>query len=101
MVATLDPITALVARIKPEHFEGDLIKPGHPLFGYVWVNKDRMSGTPCFTGSRVPITHLLEHLESGTNIEEFLDGFPGVLPEQCTGVLRLAVGGVLAEFIHP
>ncbi len=98
MVATLDPIAALVARIKPEHFEGDLIKPGHPLFGYVWVNKERMSGTPCFTGSRVPVSFLFEYLTLGYAVDEFLVAYRGVVREQANGVLEIAGRGLLREF---
>jgi len=98
MVATLDPISDRVAKIKPENFEGDLIKPGHPFYGYIWVNKERMSGSPCFTGSRVPIRHLFDSLKAGETIDEFLVSYRGILYQQCTGVLEMAASGLLCEF---
>ena len=46
----------------------------------VEVDPEKMSGVPCFTGTRVPIGHLFEFLESGETLDEFLDQFPGVKP---------------------
>lgn len=49
MVAIADK--PLVSHIKPlpaERLEGDSIQPGHPLFGLIWINRERVSGTPCF-----------------------------------------------------
>ena len=37
-----------------------------------------MSGTPVFAGTRVPVQTLLDYLEAGESIDEFLRGFPGV-----------------------
>ncbi|VFM97976.1 MAG: Uncharacterized conserved protein, DUF433 family [Candidatus Kentron sp. G] len=45
-----------------------------------------MSGTPVFRGTRVPIQHLIEHMEYEGGIDDFFDGFPGVSREQ---VVRL------------
>jgi uncharacterized protein (DUF433 family) len=90
----------LVKQIKPvasEHLLGDLIQPGHPLFGLVWINPERVSGAPCFYASRVPIQSLFEYLESGHTLDAFLDDFDGVAREQATGVLELARCGLLAE----
>ena len=70
--------------------EGDLIPPGHPLFGIVWVNPHRLSGTPCFTGTRVPVQALFDYLEGRDTIDAFLSDFEGVLREQVDAVLALA-----------
>ena len=43
---------------------------------------DVMGGTPVFCGTRVPVQTLLEYLEAGDTIDEFLDGFPSVTREQ-------------------
>ncbi len=83
--------------VAPEDLVGDLIQPGHPLFGLVWINSERVSGAPCFYGSRVPIKHLFDYLESGHTLDAFLDDFSGVTREQVTGVLALARLGLLAE----
>ena len=71
-----------------EDLEGDLIQPGHPLFGIVWINKQRMSGTPCFSGPRVPIKTLFDYVEGGEPLEEFLEDFEGVTREQAEADAR-------------
>lgn len=83
--------------VAPEHLSGDLIQPDHPLFGLIWINPQRVSGAPCFYGSRVPIKNLFDYLESGHRMDEFLEDFRGVTREQATGVLDLAQAGLLAE----
>ncbi len=76
--------------VTQEDLEGDLVLPGNPLFGVVWINPARMSGTPCFFGTRVPVKHLFDYLRAGRTIDYFLDGFPGVTSEQVRTVLDLA-----------
>ena len=56
----------------------------------VWINPDRMSGAPCFAGTRVPIQMLLDHLKHGETIEDFLEGAPTVTREQAELFLELA-----------
>ena len=56
----------------------------------VWVNSERMSGIPCFTGTRVPVQALLDHIEAGQTLGEFLEGFPTVRREQAVAFLELA-----------
>jgi uncharacterized protein (DUF433 family) len=41
-------------------------------------NPDVMGGTPVFRGTRVPVQTLLDYLEAGDSIDEFLEGFPSV-----------------------
>ena len=54
------------------------------------IHPERLSGKPCFTGTRVPIQNLFDYLEGGETIEDFLEGFPGVSREQAVAVLELA-----------
>jgi uncharacterized protein (DUF433 family) len=49
-----------------------------------------MSGTPVFTGTRVPIQTLLDYLKAGDSIDDFLDGFPTVTREQVITFLEEA-----------
>ena len=56
----------------------------------VEVDPEKMSGTPVFTGTRVPIGHLFELIEGGETIDEFLDQFPTVSRAQALNVLKLA-----------
>jgi uncharacterized protein (DUF433 family) len=48
---------------------------------------EKMSGTPVFPGTRVPVKHLFDYLEGGESLEEFLDQFPSVSREQAVAVL--------------
>jgi uncharacterized protein (DUF433 family) len=50
-------------------------------------NPEKMSGTPVFSGTRVPIKHLFDFLEGDNRLEEFLDQFPTVSREQALAVL--------------
>ncbi len=47
-----------------------------------------MGGTPVFTGTRVPVQTLLDYLEGGDTIGEFLAGFPSVGREQVIAFLE-------------
>ncbi|AUB84250.1 DUF433 domain-containing protein [Candidatus Thiodictyon syntrophicum] len=47
-----------------------------------------MGGTPVFAGTRVPIATLIDYLEGGESIDDFLDGFPSVRREQVIGFLE-------------
>ena len=62
------------------------------------VNPERMSGTPCFTGTRVPVGHLFDYLEAGDRLDEFLIDFPTVTREQALGVLELIRARILTEY---
>ena len=62
----------------------------------VWVDPDRMSGTPCFKGTRVPIQALIDHLEGSSTLDDFLDGFPSVTRLQAVQFLELAKENLLA-----
>lgn len=58
---------------------------------------DVMGGTPVFAGTRVPIENLLDYLEGGESIEDFLEGFPSVSREQVITFLEETKARVLAE----
>jgi uncharacterized protein (DUF433 family) len=47
-----------------------------------------MSGTPVFTGTRVPVQTLLDYLEGGDSIDDFLEGFPSVTRSQAVAFLE-------------
>jgi uncharacterized protein (DUF433 family) len=85
--------------LTPDDLAGDLIQSGHPLFGIVWVNRERMSGTPCFAGTRVPVKSLFEHIEAGDSLETFLDDFPGVNREQAIAALELSRSRLLDDLV--
>jgi uncharacterized protein (DUF433 family) len=56
-----------------------------------------VSGTPVFVGTRVPAQALLDYLEGGETIEEFLDDFPSVSREQAIAFIREAGRALLAR----
>ena len=57
-----------------------------------------MSGTPVFVGTRVPAQALLDYLEGGETIAEFLDDFPSVSREQAIAFLEEAGRALLEDF---
>jgi uncharacterized protein (DUF433 family) len=56
----------------------------------VSVSPDVMSGAPVFPGTRVPVQTLLEYLEAGDSIDDFLAGFPSVSRSQVIAFLERA-----------
>ena len=56
----------------------------------IWVDPARLSGAPCFNGTRVPVDSLFTNLESGLNLDEYLDCFPDVTREQAVAALAYA-----------
>ena len=55
-----------------------------------------MSGTPCFAGTRVPVKTLMDYIEGGDTINEFLDDFPTVSREMTIAFLEEAKNLMLA-----
>lgn len=49
-----------------------------------------LGGTPVFVGTRVPVKALIDYLEAGHTLDEFLDDFPSVTREQAVAVLEEA-----------
>jgi uncharacterized protein (DUF433 family) len=49
-----------------------------------------MGGTPVFAGSRVPVQTLLDYLEAGESIDDFLEGFPSISRDQVISFLEQA-----------
>jgi uncharacterized protein (DUF433 family) len=56
-----------------------------------------MSGEPVFVGTRVPVRNLLDYLEGGDTLEEFLDDFPSVSRDQAVAFLEEAGRALLAR----
>jgi uncharacterized protein (DUF433 family) len=63
----------------------------------VTSSPDVMGGTPVFAGTRVPIENLLDYLEGGESIDDFLEGFPSVSREQVITFLEETKARVLTE----
>jgi uncharacterized protein (DUF433 family) len=60
---------------------------------YSVINRDPdvLGGTPVFRGTRVPVRILLEHLEAGDRIDDFLENYPSVTREQAIELIDLAI----------
>lgn len=58
---------------------------------------DVMGGTPVFSGTRVPVQTLLDYLEGGESIDDFLAGFPTIRREQVIAFLEQAKDRLVAD----
>lgn len=56
----------------------------------ITIDKDILGGQPVFTGTRVPVETLFDHLEAGISIDEFLEDFPTVSKQQAIDLLDTA-----------
>ena len=61
----------------------------------VWVDPARMSGVPCFRGTRLPVQQLFDWIEDGVPLDEFLHDFQ-VDPRAVAAVLRAGATAVCA-----
>lgn len=60
--------------------------PQHHLEG-VWRSRERVSGVPCFAGTRIPVRTMLLYLAEGEPLDAFLRQYEGVTKEQAQLVL--------------
>ncbi|HYT50421.1 MAG TPA: DUF433 domain-containing protein [Pyrinomonadaceae bacterium] len=63
--------------------------------GIIVSDPEILGGTPVFSGTRVPIKSLFDHLEAGDSIDDFLEGFPSVRRDQVIGLLEISQERVL------
>ena len=56
----------------------------------ITIDQEILGGTPVFTGTRVPVESLFDHLESGGSLDEFLEDFPTVKRQQPIDILEAA-----------
>jgi uncharacterized protein (DUF433 family) len=71
---------------------------GQPV---VHSNPEILGGTPVFVGTRVPFQALLDYLEGGDSLDEFLADFPSVTREQAVTALEQAKEALLATACPP
>ena len=67
---------------------------GQPI---VTSSPDVLSGTPVFAGTRVPVQALIDYLEGGETIDDFLAGFPTVKREQVVAFLEEATARMVTK----
>ncbi len=68
-----------------------------PLDSIIIKDEDILGGTPVFRGTRVPFQALLDYLEGGQTIDEFLDDFPTVSKDSAIAALELAKSLLVGE----
>ena len=56
----------------------------------ITIDTDILGGQPVFTGTRVPVESLFDHLEAGVSSDDFPDDFPTVSKEQAVALLAVA-----------
>ena len=61
------------------------------------IDPELMSGEPCFRGTRVPFKNLIDYLEGGHSLGEFLHQFPSVTREMAVQALEEAKDSLLAR----
>jgi uncharacterized protein (DUF433 family) len=63
----------------------------------VHSDPDILGGTPVFVGTRVPLQALIDYLEGGHSLEEFLNDFPSVSRELAVAALEQAKAHLIAD----
>lgn len=91
---------------KPTTFKNDAQKvviptrtshiPPMKTSSFVRIDPEIMSGEPCFAGTRVPVRVLLDYLEGGDTLDEFLEQYPTVSRTLAIGFLEEASESLLA-----
>jgi uncharacterized protein (DUF433 family) len=61
---------------------------------------DVLGGTPVFAGTRVPVRTLIDYLEAGDSLKDFLEDFPTVTRQQAVALLDQAREALLVD-AHP
>src|SRR5258708_1228216 len=67
----------------------ELVPVSDPRSKFISIDPNRMGGTACIGGTRVPVKSLFDHLASGVSLDEFLDNFEGVPREKCIEAIAM------------
>lgn len=65
----------------------------------ITTSPERLGGTPVFAGTRVPVQTLMDYLEGGDSLDDFLMDFPSVTREHAIAVLEVAKSALLAKAV--
>ena len=60
-----------------------------------------LGGAPVFVGTRVPVQNLIDYLEAGDSLDDFLADFPAVTREQAVAALEIAREALLSSARFP
>jgi uncharacterized protein (DUF433 family) len=80
----------MAAQLEIAYIKGVTAEQKSRLDEAIWVNPERVSGTPCFRGTRVPVQSLIDLLEAAETIDDFLQLYPAVSRQQVMTVLDFA-----------
>jgi uncharacterized protein (DUF433 family) len=78
----------------------ELVPPSDSRAGIVSIDIERLGGTPCFVGTRVPVRYMFEYLANGKNLETFLEDFEGVSSAEAITALEEACRRLLEGLPH-
>ena len=67
----------------------------------VKIDPEILSGTPCFAGTRVPVRALLDYIEGGDTLDDFLEQYPTVSRKQAVGFLEESAHAVVGKALLP
>ena len=79
----------------------ELVPRNDPRAAYLSIDPERLGGTPCFTGTRVPARYLWEYLLKGKSLEQFLEDFEGVPKEETVAALQDSLERLLEGLPQP
>ena len=65
------------------------------------IDPEILSGTPCFSGTRVPVRALLDYFEGGDTLDEFLDQYPTVSRQLAVAFLEECADAALESAAQP
>lgn len=60
------------------------------LAGVISMDREILHGTPCFAGTRIPVRTLIDFLETGESVDDFLAVYPSIPREQVHAFLELS-----------
>ena len=66
----------------------------------ITIDPDILGGTPVFTGTRVPVDSLMQHIKAGDSLEDFLADFPTVSKQQALTFLDMAEEALFERYAH-
>ena len=64
---------------------------------HIGTDPEIMSGSVCFTGTRVLVQNLFDYLEGSSSLEDFLEDFPSVTREAAVAVLEAAKARLFSD----
>lgn len=76
--------------VRLEDLNTELVPASDPRSTFISIDPNRLWGTACIAGTRVPIKSLFDHLINGVSLDAFLNDFDGVPREKCIEAIATA-----------